>query len=121
VIGEIGENTKNQAKHVACTQGMTSPMTSLMTSRIFLGIRFPEPLLSLALAPRRLEPRAMVPVDLRRVPRPLFGLGRLRLGVPAPSAWPSSGSRSSMTVGPIRVGFEAVHSGEGRLLFGPLW
>jgi hypothetical protein len=34
VIGEIGENAKYLAKHVACTQGMTSPMKSLMTSKI---------------------------------------------------------------------------------------
>jgi hypothetical protein len=64
------------------------------------------------------ETSASVLDRVRQVPRPLFGLS---LVDSSSSCWALSSnfaSRYSMTFGPIRFGFEAKGSDNGRLYFG---
>jgi hypothetical protein len=68
--------------------------------------------ISQKLATRQLETSAEVLIRLRHVPRPLFGLSRFDMWPRAALCRPTSRSRSSMTTGPIRFGFEAKRSGE---------
>jgi hypothetical protein len=72
-------------------------------------------------AASQLDTSASVPVSVPQVPRPFFGLGLVASSGLAGHCPRTAASRTSVTTGPIRFGFEVWGSVGGRLHFGLLW